>query len=125
MKPTVSRLSSFDVYRDGGSLSASFFDPSGTEYTLLFPVNLVSRPSGIERVGYRQPVLERHTQVQRTSPVTGITDKSWKTEPSPTNWQEAKRLLVEMQALVSEFHTEYEYVYPTMVEIAEAEGGLP
>jgi hypothetical protein len=122
MKPTVSRLSSFDVYRDGGSLSASFFDPSEIQYTLMFPVSLVSRPSGIERIGYREPVLELHTQVQRTSPITGVTDTSWKTETSSTCWQEARRLLTEMEPLVAGFHTEYEYVYPAMVKVAAAEG---
>jgi hypothetical protein len=125
MNPTVARLSSLDVYRDGGSLSASFFDPSGTEYTLFFPVALVSRPSGIHCVGYRSPVLDRHTQIERTSPITGITDKSWNTERFPVSWQEAKRLLGEMQPLLKGFDTEYGHVYPEMVKVAEAEGSTP
>jgi hypothetical protein len=125
MNPSVARLSSLDVYRDGGSLSASFFDSSGTEYTLFFPVSLVARPSGLQCVGYRPPVLDRHTQIERTSPITGITDKSWSTERLPISWQEAKRLLREMQSLIEEFNTEYGYVYPEMVRVAEAEGSTP
>jgi hypothetical protein len=122
IKPTVSRLSSFDVYRDGGSLSTSFFDPSGIECTLMFSVSLVARESGIECVGYRQPVLERHVPVQRVSPITGINETSWTTESMPMSWQEASCLLEEMLPLISSFRTEYEHVYPSMVEIANAKG---
>ena len=106
-------------------MSASFFDPSGIEYTLLFPISLVARLSGIQCVGYHPPVLERHVRVERTSPITGITDKSWNTERLAMNWQEARRLLMEMQPLVSEFSTEYEYVYPEMVKVAQTEGAAP
>lgn len=123
MNPSVARLSSFDVYRDGGSLSVSFYDESGTEYTLLFPVLLAARPSGIQKVGYRPPVLDRYVAVERTSPITGITDKSWNTERLPISWQEAKRLLGEMQSFSKGFKTEYAHVYPEMVRVAET-GGL-
>ncbi|MFZ6756014.1 hypothetical protein ACO0K9_02250 [Undibacterium sp. Ji50W] len=122
MKPIVSHLSRFDVYRDGGSVSASFFDPSGNEYMLRFPVILVSSSSGPKRVGYGEPIVEHFVPSQRTSPITGITHTSWDSEQSPTSWQEARQLLVEMQPFVDGFLTEYQDVYPKMVKIAAAGG---
>ena len=41
---TVESLTGFDVYPDGGSLSASFLDSDGLERTLFFSIDLVVRP---------------------------------------------------------------------------------
>jgi hypothetical protein len=125
MQPTVAQLSGLDVYRDGGSLSASFFDLEKIEHTLMFPVRFSDQePSGSKQRNYFPPVLERFIPVDRVSPITGITDRDWNKKSEPLSWQQAIAILAAMQPLIATFQTEYAWVYPEMVEIAKAGGHL-
>lgn len=125
MQPTATRLSSLNVYRDGGSLSASFFDQTAIEYTLLFPIQLSDHePSGSKRRNYFPPVLEQYIPVERVSPITGVTNREWKKESEPLSWEQARTILTTMWPLIATFETEYAWVYPEMVEIAKTEGHL-
>lgn len=126
MIPTVSSLTSFNVYRDGGSLSASFFDGDGLEHTLFFPIHRVVRSDReFECLGYKPPVLQSHYRDDYTSPITGETLKSWDTKEQPVTWDDANRILDEICPLVPSFRTDYPHVFVTMVEIARTESERP
>lgn len=118
--PHVCSLTAFDVYRDGGSFSASFLDAEDIPSTLMFPVCLAQSDQQHRR--YLPPVLERSIPVERISHVTGLVNKSWATEATPLTWQQAACLLKEMEPMVRTFVTDYPDVYHDMVAIAANDG---
>lgn len=121
MIPTVASLHSFDIYRDGGSMSASFRDKDGVLHQLVFPIDLYVRHE-LHRLGYKPPVLETFQSNDYTSPVTGVTYPSWRLESTDITWEVARGLLRAMAPLVDGFATDYPIVYPTMVDIAASDG---
>jgi len=125
MSIEVAALTGLDICRDGGSLSASFTDPAGDEWTLFFPVKLASDPTRrIERIGYLLPISQRHIRTRRISPITGLEsiDSSW--EESATDWNTARELLAAMTPLVEAFNSQYGYVFQMMVEVATKDGAV-
>lgn len=123
--PAVASPTRLDIYRDGGSLSASFLDRDGIEHTLFFPVRLVARGAQrFERVGYFPPRLERLTGISRASPVTGLQSIDTRMESEAISWQEARRILSELAPLMPQFDSEYSHVFPMMQEAADGNGGI-
>jgi hypothetical protein len=58
MLPTVTRLSSIDTYRDGGSLGITFDGEEKYWYELLFPINLDYKRDESDRIVDRSISLE-------------------------------------------------------------------
>lgn len=108
MLPSIALLSSVEMIRDGGSLSAIFQGANGSEYWLLFKVRLRELPTGeVERLGYEEPIV-----IER---LTGIT-----TEMS---WQHASILLGQIRPLLrEEAHRKW---FEAMYESTQANGQLP
>lgn len=124
MLPTVTQLTSLDVYRDGGSLSVSF---KGTEpeieYTLLFPIyRSPAFDSNLKNPSFESPVLELYRAVQYVSPVTGIRTPNTTKETTSTDWADACKLLEAIRPLLSAFHSEYLWVFEAMVSASSSEG---
>jgi hypothetical protein len=122
MQPIVAALTSLDVYRDGGSMSASFLDDAGLEYTLLFKIRLAARSAlDIENTGFFSPILEIHRRADYTSPVTGKSYTDWATETISISWSDAIRILNALRPHFSGFQTDYPKVFPSMLEIAQSQ----
>jgi hypothetical protein len=123
MVVTVESLTGFDVYRDGGSLSASFLDSDGLERTLFFPIDLVMRPDRqFEWLGYKSPVLQHFYRHDHVSRITGETIKGWDVQEQPVTWEDAVRILDQIRPLAPSLKTDYPEVFAIMVEVARAEG---
>ncbi len=123
MLPSIIRVTGLDIYRDGGSMSASFQDDSGLELTLMFPVQLTARsPGALDILGYGLPLLERHFSGERISPVTGLISRDWKHESEQLTWEQASRILKTLEPLLDGFVTTYAHLYASMVQIANDNG---
>ena len=120
MRPAAKQLTSLDVYRDGGSLSVSFVGERDNEHTLFFKVKFPEHES--ETHGYFAPNLQEHVRVARTSPITGKTDRGWKTETRSMSWDEARAILRELEPQLEGLVTDYRWVYQAMVQATATEG---
>jgi hypothetical protein len=126
MKLTVASPTRLDIYRDGGSLSVSFLDQDGFEWTLLFPVCVqVVDPQSFEMCGYSAPCLERFIDTSRISHVTGLESIDVTKESAEVSWGLARRILLELSPMTSQFEADYAYVFPMMVEAAATNGRPP
>lgn len=124
MLPTVTQLTSLDVYRDGGSLSVSFKGTEpGIEYTLLFPIDRSPAfDSNLKNPSFKSPVLELYRAGQYVSPVTGISTPTTTKETTSTGWVEACKLLEAIRPHLSASHSEYLWVFEAMVSASSSEG---
>lgn len=114
------KLSSLDVYRDGGSVSASFSAADGEQKTLFFKIDILAQEEGKPR--YFMPVIEHHIQVERTSPITGKTHRDWKTETHESSWEQASAILNELKPQVTGFQSAYLWVFDEMLLAARGKG---
>ena len=58
MLPSIALVHGVEMIRDGGSLAAMFQGANGSQYWLLFPINVRDLQSGEgERLGYVSPVV--------------------------------------------------------------------
>ena len=89
MLPSVARLESFAVDRDGGALSALFRDADGMQIELVFPV----REGATREAGYEEPELHRHVPHVYTSKFDGDNLAYTTREDTPLTWEQAHRLL--------------------------------
>jgi hypothetical protein len=122
MDLTQLRLESLDIYRDGGSISVSFFDAAGVSNTLFFPVN--SRATQPDEQKYFLPIVKRYVPVQRTSPITGKTGRDWDKEERASSWLEANQILTALKPQFTDFVSNYRWVFAEMQEAAAREGYL-
>jgi hypothetical protein len=120
MDLTQLRLESLDIYRDGGSISVSFFDAAGVSNTLFFPVNI--RATKPDEQKYFLPILGRYVPVERTSPITGKTYRDWEKEERASSWLEAKQILTALEPQFTDFVSSYRWVFAEMQEAAASEG---
>ena len=120
---TVESLTGFDVYRDGGSLSASFLDSDGMERALFFPIDLVVRSGRqFEWQGYKSPVLQHFYRHDDVSRITGEAIEGWDVQEQPVTWEDAVRILDQIRPFVPSLKTDYPEVFAIMVEVARTEG---
>jgi len=116
---------SLDTYRDGGSLSVSFLDSSGTARTLLFPVRLaIDGAKKFARAGYFPPQMEWCVRTPRISPITGLESIDTAMMTEAVTWEAARRILSELAPLMLQFQSEYTQVFPMMVAIAANNGRI-
>ena len=121
MIPRVNKLTALDVYRDGGSLSATFtgFDER-ISCCLLFPIldGPAFNPS-LTLCTYRRPLLTTYTQTIYVSPITGASSPDYKKEEIGVSWLEAKQLLSQIEPKVADSESEYLWVFQEMKNAAE------
>lgn len=123
MLPRVVRLTRFDTYRDGGSISASFESDDKSEYTLLFKIDLRRSAHGDEsKRCYKSAFLEKHSCTEYKSPITGVVSPDWKHESGPVSWNEARTLLEEIKPKVKGFVSDYIHVFEQMLNAAARDG---
>jgi len=120
MIPRITKLTSLDIYRDGGSLSVSFEGDDGNGYDLLFKVDCSGEATGHKR--YKSAFLERYIPDEYKSPVTGDVSPSHKHESEPISWQEARSLLEQLQPHLQGFVSEYDRVFEMMLAVAARDG---
>jgi hypothetical protein len=117
MIPAVTQLLSLGVYRDGGSISASFLGQDPTiQYCLFFPIAR-SHPS-LDKRKYGRPELKIYRTVPYVSKVTGLSTPSTEQERSAVSWSEAAVLLAAIKPYMSSFKSNYLWVYDAMVSAA-------
>ena len=120
MLPIVHSLMSFDLYRDGGSMSASFKDVSGVQHELLFPVDLSARwVDGNEQLKYNSPILNVFRPNDYFSPVTGQTYSQSAVESYAISWEQARQILDLMEPLVCSAQADPD-IFMAMVTLASS-----
>jgi hypothetical protein len=122
MDLTQLRLERLDIYRDGGSISVSFFDVAGVSNTLFFRINISATKPDEQK--YFPPILEKYVPVQRTSPITGKTRRDWDKEERASSWLEANQILTALEPQFTDFVSNYRWVFAEMQEAAASEGYL-
>jgi hypothetical protein len=124
MTPTVTRLTSLDIYRDGGSLSTSFIgQEANIQYCLLFPI--MSSPAfddSLKSYSYRQPVLEIYKTVPYVSPKTGFSNPITEKKTIQLSWAEARSLLRSIEPYMPGFESDYVWVFEAMLSAASNRG---
>ena len=91
----IVRLTGFETYRDGGSVSASFAGADGCEYTLMLKVKLGSTATGIVKLGYT-PVLLKCNKIGRFDPLKfpgSFSPEDWAETEAEIDWEAADRVL--------------------------------
>lgn len=121
MPKYVSEVIRFNVYRDGGSIGASYLSIDGVECTLVFKIELVSSGGAIKRRRYRFPLLKKHNRLDYVSPITGVSSPNWKTEAQTVDWEVAKKILGEISTHRYAFEANYAWVFEDMIEVANSE----
>lgn len=123
MLPRVVSLKRLDVHRDGGSISASFEGDEKNTYCLFFPINLNFKTSlETESLGYKSPILEKYTNIEYKSPITGVSSPDSKKESIPISWNQARSLLEELRPHLDGFASDYIWVFGEMLNAAENHG---
>jgi hypothetical protein len=115
---------SLDVYRDGGSVSASFMSTEAIkQYCLLFPIE--RSPAFDPELNvycYKPPVLETYVSTPYTSPITGITSPGFAQESVPLSWPEATALLSSLKPFTASLDPDQFGIYERMTAIATSKG---
>lgn len=120
MIPEVNKLLSLDVYRDGGSLSASFSDNSGTQHELMFLIkNTRNDRENIKK--YRCAIIESFIKSEYISPVTGLKSEKIDKKEKGISWDDAISLLNKIKPHISNFKSDYLWVFSSMSTIANNE----
>jgi len=124
MLPRVVRLTGLDIYRDGGSLSASFESNNENEYSLFFPIDhrSISDTGMVEKKCYKSPILKKHIRTEYKSPITGIVSPDWKHESNPISWNEARTLMESIKPHLEGFVSDYLWVFGSMQDAAAKDG---
>jgi len=119
--PIAHRLKSLGVYRDGGSVSASFTEvDSDTEYCLFFKIgfspNTDSKPRPRK---FRHAILKINKKAIYLSPITNISTPSFETEERSISWSDALKLLEALRPQMADFKSDYLWVFEEMVDCAK------
>lgn len=122
MIPKIVILKSLDVYRDGGSLSASFESKDKIEYSLFFKI--YRKDEKTKARTYHIPVLKKYVNNDTTSKITGVTSLDWKKETITISWKETILLLKKLKSYMKNFQSEYIWVLKEMEEIASNDGTI-
>lgn len=112
-------LESLDIYRDGGSISASFLGDDTKEYCLFFGVKRRRTP---EPPSYASPILKSFTPSEYRSPVTGDVSPMWVEDSRAVTWSDARAILQELLLYMPAFTPDHLWVYEEMVEAAAENG---
>ena len=115
----IANLKRFDLYRDGGSVSASFLGDDGREYCLFFGI---ARRQTARRAGYAAPVLKSFTPSEYRSPVTGDVSPTWIEDAQSLTWEEARGILAEVSCHLAGLDSRERRIYEEMVEAAAEDG---
>lgn len=116
-------ITSLDIYRDGGSVSVTFFtEDKDREYSLLFPIKDQPDDPKAKWRTYRDPVLEVYVNGTYCSPITGVSSPTVKKETTLFSWSDARALLRDLEKLIPAVKSEYLWVFGCMVEISKNDG---
>lgn len=116
----ISGLTNLGIYRDGGSISASFAGADGFEYCLFFGIR---RPRENDApAGYRSPLLQWFRSGEYRSPITGDVSPFEEEDSEPIPWSEARRILNELSQFFEDFSSDYRWVFGEMISAAAQDG---
>jgi hypothetical protein len=124
--PVPARVASFSIYRDGGSLSASFYDGDGNYFRLMPPIRVAPDAGDIHVVGYGPAVLERRVPHLYTDKFTGGRHGYETSETVTLGWDEVERLLAPLAGLPTDRPDERDAeLLARMGRVATARGAVP
>lgn len=109
------------IYRDGGSVSASFTDAHDELFVLFFRVSLTDE---FVRIGYHQPVLEWYVPKEPyVSPISGHSHESPPQMQSQSiTWEEARNILSQLEPYMVEYTSDSSWIFFEMKASAERDG---
>lgn len=111
----IAELLSLDVYRDGGSLSASFRDNDGARHALVIWIdNDASGKSDGFKI-YKSASIESFIESEYLSSVTGVSSPRSEKREKRISWSEAANLLGKLEPFLEGFVSDYLWVYHRMV----------
>jgi hypothetical protein len=116
--PEIDRITSFDGYRDGGSLSASFLGCVGERYELFFKVIIETYPD-FKQIGFCRPTLTAYYPCEYKSKFTGYVHQDSTEKCFGLSWEEASILLENMKYLIDNFESMYIFEDTSPEEIDE------
>ena len=116
----IAALKRFNLYRDGGSVSASFLGDDGKEYCLFF--GIVRRQTARRAAGYAAPVLKSFTPSEYRSPVTGDVSPTWIKDAQSLTWEEARGILAAVSWHLAGLDSRERRIYEEMVAAAAEDG---
>jgi hypothetical protein len=111
-------LQRFDVYKDGGSISATF--RCGQKQNELF--FRIKCSSGSNPKTYCEPVLETYTPTKWTSPTIGVSFDDWECVIQPMSWKEASSLLRDFEPQLNDLSGDSQSLFDEMLHAAENDG---
>jgi hypothetical protein len=120
MLPQVEKLTSLDMYRDGGSISASFQARDGASYTLFFKIHHWSDRAPPATYDFAR--LERYSPTVYTSPITGVSDPDWEKKTEAISWADARTLLDELTIHLDSFKSDHVWIFNEMKAAAMGDG---
>ncbi|WP_295613137.1 hypothetical protein [Chamaesiphon sp. GL140_3_metabinner_50] len=112
MLPVATRVTTIDIYRDGGSLGVNFDGAEQEKCRLFFRVkrqNVLNEKGFITdtiRIGYLEPVITISAPVNLTSKIIEVTHTEYESIERTLSWEEARNLLETMKDLVENFEVE-------------------
>ncbi len=121
MQIQVASLARLDIYRDGGSISASFFDEA-IEYTLFFPVCWSVEGRRRFKSGYLLPRLKWSTRIAHISHITGLERVEFDRQEKGLSWAEARYLLDLFVPHTAQLPTGYADIFELMQRVASVDG---
>jgi hypothetical protein len=116
----IAALERLDLYRDGGSVSASFLGDDGTQYCLFFGIG--RRRTAERAPGYASPILKSFTPSEYRGPVTGEVSPTWVNDSRPVTWEEARQILTTLSSCTPGLDSAARRIYEEMVEAAAEDG---
>jgi hypothetical protein len=105
MVPIVKSVVDANMIRDGGSLTATFHDPDGSEWILLLQIKQVSHPDRVERLGFTAPVLIDADPAKRPMHAENHIVSERRGPSCQLSWEEAEALVGQMTALATTLNT--------------------
>jgi hypothetical protein len=113
----IQEFVSFDVYRDGGSLSASFRDVDGVLHALIFLVdNSISESTSFRT--YTSATIESYIATDNLNSVTGGSYQKTEMKKQPVSWSQARCILDMVAPLIAKSDSDYLWVFESMLVIA-------
>jgi len=124
MKIEVKKLESFDTYRDGGSISATFYATgSDTLYTLMLKIeNSPLFDKNVKECTYKDPILIMYEPTIYVCPMTGQKIPDNKKSQRDISWLEANGILAQIDRHQKDFASKYLWVYGAMVKSVKDHG---
>jgi hypothetical protein len=123
--PSVCRLDTVEMIRDGGSLAAAFENEGGARYILFIPIHTVKDGDKWKCLGYHPPVLIDCDPNKRPANTDRVRYSELGGPKVPVSWTEARVLIDAITQLAGGQNSFGRHWLKQMTYVAATEGQLP